>query len=266
MRMTGYFYLLKKYIPLLFLGVFLMAGCRPYKDSLLFNSKYDTLADTAKSIYVANAQADKDYLIQPGDLIYLKNLKSPELINNNQNGASGSGTAAPEGYIVRADGNVILPAVGKVNIAELTREAAEERVNQTYEEKLLKSPLITLEISNKYVTVLGEFTRQGKLSLQEGSSHLIDVVGLAGGVGINADVQKLKIIRGDLTNPEIIYVNLNDINSLASRKIDLQNKDILYLPQKKNSYRLKEISNQTMLIQPILLILNAVVIFYNFSR
>ncbi|MEO5911208.1 MAG: polysaccharide biosynthesis/export family protein [Pelobium sp.] len=251
------------------LSIIFFSSCGSYQKNILFNSKYDVLADTAKTVYVANDKhkpLNEDYILRVGDRIAFKNLQDVKLVTENSKLDLKDGSEVKSGYLIEKDSMVFLPVVGNIKLAGFSRSEARNIINERYAAKLLKDPMIDIYILNFSVTILGEFNTQGKIYLETEPTDIIDVLGLAKGVSLIADVQKLKIIRGNLQNPEIIYVNLSDINSLASNKIYLQNKDILYLPAKKSFYKSETTRTNINLIQPLILVLNTILVLYNITR
>ncbi|RNL51118.1 SLBB domain-containing protein [Pedobacter jejuensis] len=132
--------------------------------------------------------------------------------------------------------------------------------------KLLKNPIIELNIVNLKVTLLGEFSKQGNFFIERENTTLIDIIGEAGGITKTADPKTLKIIRGDRNHPEIIYVNLSDINSLASKKLVLQNNDIIILQPTKSAALSEKLTSVNNVIQPILVVVNLGILILSLTR
>ncbi|RZJ79264.1 MAG: hypothetical protein EOO47_11330 [Flavobacterium sp.] len=135
-----------------------------------------------------------------------------------------------------------------------------------YKTKLLKDPIIDLSVVNLKVTLLGEFSKQGNFLLERENTTLIDIIGEAGGITKTADPKSLKIIRGDRSNPELIYVNLSDINSLASKKLTLQNNDIIILQQTRAAEKAEKIQNYNNIIQPVMIVFNLAILVFTLTR
>ena len=250
----------KQSLFLLF-SILIFSSCATRYKEALFTSKTDAITDTLKTIHVVNDKGPKDlyYHIKPSDLLAIKNLQNVEFGSQNISTAAGAGdVAAPSSFYVEQDGNVILPVIGKVQVGGLTRREATQKVQDLYERKLLKNPIIELTVINLKVTLLGEFKSQGNYLLEKDYTTVIDILGQAGGITENADPKRLKIIRGDRSNPEIIYANLKDINTLGSPKLVLQNNDVLYMERKSSSK--EKLQDILTYAQPVLLILNTIVI------
>ena len=199
--MTGAYYRLKYYLPFLLLIIVFLSSCGSYKKSTLFNSKYDVLADTSKTVYVANGQDNysADYIIRVGDKLQIRNLQDPELPASSN---PTSGVASNEsGFLVEIDSTILLPALGKFKVAGLSKEIVRGLIEKQYKDKLLKNPIIELNISNFSVSALGDFIRVGKITFDKFNPSLVEILALCGGVSEFADPRKLKIIRGNLNNP-----------------------------------------------------------------
>ena len=264
--MNSVYSLFKNYFPLLIVGLVFLSSCGSYKKNALFNSKYDVLADTAKTVYVANGQDNysADYIIRVGDKLQIRNLQDPELPASSISTSSESITKG--GFLVAVDSTILLPAIGKFKVAGLSKEIARSLIEKQYKDKLLKNPIIELNIANFAVSALGDFKFQGTITFDKFNSNLVEIIALFGGITDSADPRKLKIIRGNLNNPEIIFVNLTDINSLSNSKTIIQNGDILYLPKKRIEYTAINLRSITILVQPLILIINTALIVFTLIR
>lgn len=266
-----------KHLRLLFLCLIsfcLLTSCAVRKQHTLFNSPTDLVTDTIKQVYVVNDQGISDayYKIKINDQLAIRNVQNFEFGANNNSGGSttggsASGTSASVlSFQVETDGFVTLPAIGKVEVVGLTRKEAALKIQEIYKQKLLKDPIIELTVVNLKVTLLGEFGRQGNFLLERDNTTLIDIIGEAGGITKTADPKTLKIIRGDRSHPEIIYVNLNDINSLASKKLIMQNNDIVILQQTKGQALSEKLQSANNIIQPLLVVINLAVLVITLTR
>jgi polysaccharide export outer membrane protein len=254
----------------------LLSSCAARKERSLFNAKTDIITDTISKVYVVNdhGMSDVYYKIKINDFIAIKNVQNKEFgaTNTTQTGTGATlsntqnGVQYANSFQVEPDGKVNLPAIGKVEIAGLTRKEAALKVQTIYAENLLKDPIIELSLVNLKVTLLGEFNKQGNFFLEKDNVNLIDIIGEAGGISKNADPKTLKIIRGDRANPEIIYVNLGDINSLASKKLILQNNDIIYIQGTKNSALTDKLQGFNNILQPLLVVVNLGVLIFTLTR
>ena len=261
---------------LLFLSIIalLFSACsasNARRKKTLFNSPTDNVTDTIKHVYVVNDQGLGDiyYRIKVNDVIAVRNLQDQEfgaVGGNTANRGGGANDANVITYPVDNDGTVNLPAIGRVSIVGLTRKEATAKLQQIYEKDQLKKPIIEVSIVNVKVTLLGEFSNQGNYLLERDNTNLIEIIGQAGGITKEADPKTLKIIRGDKARPETIYVNLNDINSLASKKLILQNNDIIVIQPTKSVVLGQKLQSFNNIVQPLLVVINLAVLIFTFTR
>lgn len=252
------------------ISIFFSCGAR--KEQALFNAPSDIVTDTIKQVYIVNDQGLGDiyYKIKINDLIAVRNLQNKEFgakISTSSTSNETVGTNVTT-YQVDNDGKVNLPAIGKVSVLGLTRKQASLKLQEIYGETLLKDPIIEVTVVNVKVSLFGEFNKQGNFLLERDNTTLIDILGEAGGLTKFADRKTLKIIRGEKEKQEIIYVNLNDINSLAGRynKLVLQNNDIIIINQTKSSALSDKLQSVNSVIQPVLVLLNVALLIFTFTK
>ena len=217
-------------------------------------------ADTLKTIIVANPTVNyQEYKIKAFDLISVRNLQDPTLIGSRV----GEAGLSIYNYRVTKEGIIILPVIGNVKISGLNRIEAQNKIQELYASSLFKDPIIELRINSLKVTLLGAFNTQGNLILENEDFDLIDIIGQAGGVTDNTNIRNIRIIRGDRSNPELIVVNLADINTLSSPKLKLQDGDIIIAEQTKFSEFLRGAQNFNTLSSIGFLFLNIYLIIYS---
>src|SRR5690606_22979259 len=165
-----------------------------------------------------------------------------------------------------ADGSVIVPVLGSVKLGGLNRLEAQELLTKLYSQELLKDPIITVTIVNYQITFLGEFNKQGNYTLQKEQNHLVQLIGEAGGLTNRANKRRIKIIRGDLSNPEVLVANLEDINSLSNPKLYLKNNDIIYAEPRGGFQFLDRINPATSLLGVGLSVINIYLLIQNLIK
>jgi len=262
--------LLKPSCLFVFITLLVLSSCGSRKDQTFFNAATDVLADTLQNVYVVNGQRldETDYRIKINDMISIANLQNKEWgsIKNTASVQTTKGESAAT-YRVGEDGTVNLPAIGKILLAGLTRVQATQKLQDRYGNiDYLKDPIIELSITNLKVSVLGEFVKQGNFLLANDHTSLIDIISEVGGFTKVADPKSLKIIRGDRSNPEIIYVNLSDIKSLGNKKLILQNNDIIYIQPTKGSALADRLQKSNNVLQPILVVVNLAILVFTLTK
>lgn len=243
-----------------FCMMLLFVSCSYKPKQVLFESgtiQTDSASKKQTSVYTIHAQ----------DVLQIRNLQNISYVAPSPVKEGTSASAANENtYQVEESGTVALPVIGRVAVAGLTRLQAALKIEELYKEKLLKDPIIDIRIVNLKVTVLGEVKAQGNYPLLKDNISLIDILGEAGGLSENADEKTVKIIRGDRRNPQIIYTNLSQIQSLGDERLTLQNNDIIYVMQNKRATRKEALQNINTWLQPALILLNTALVIYSVSK
>ena len=212
----------------------------------------DGVVDTAKLRRAVNRTA-RNYTIHPNDLLNIQVFtnKGEKLIDPNGElrfGAAGTGGATGQAagasggagqrgggtipgstqFVVQADGTVRLPMIDRVALQGLSLIQADSVLKQRYSE-YYKEPFVKTAVSNNRVIVLGA---PGGLvvPLANDNMNLLEVLALAGGpdgggaggsTGIARNggrIDNIRIIRGDLKNPQVQFINLNTLGRHAARQ------------------------------------------------
>jgi len=100
----------------------------------------------------------------------------------------------------------------------------------------------------------------GNFILEHEETNLIQLLGQAGGTDPRADLRQIKIVRGDKTNPQILLVNLRNSNTLKDPRLIIQNHDVVYVEPGKLNGTGDQLQGFTSILQPLLLVLNVLVL------
>jgi polysaccharide export outer membrane protein len=127
--------------------------------------------------------------------------------------------------LINQKGEAVLPRIGAVCLAGLTKEEAVTTLKELYG-KFIIDPIIVVKILNREVTVLGEIVTPGNYLLEKDRNTLFEVIGRAGGLNFYANKKKIKLIR---YNHEF-HFDLTKMDEFALNNINLQSGDIIYIP------------------------------------
>ncbi len=130
-------------------------------------------------------------------------------------------------YLVEADGMVKLPMVGMVHLAGYTLKEAEEVLQKLFG-KYYKEPYVKLDFTNNRVIVLGATGGQ-VIPLNNENMNLIEVLALAGGLNNTAKGYNIRLIRGDLKNPQVEVIDLSTIEGMKKADLEVYPGDIIYV-------------------------------------
>lgn len=174
-------------------------------------------------------------------------------------GTSGGAASLGVSYLVESDGKVKLPILGKIDLKNKTTKEAERILEEKYSLYFI-DPFVLLKIVSRNVYVFqGESGGATVVNLEKDNTSIFEVLAIAGGINERSKVKKIKIIRGDLKNPEIHLLDLSSVQSIAQSDLAVKSNDIIYVEQTKETD--KKILNT---ITPILSILSSFIILANY--
>ena len=177
--------------------------------------------------YAAFKPNEKEYKIQPFDKLDVK-----VFYNNGVNlieSQSGSMMQTPIEYNVEYDGLVKLPSLGRVALAGLTIRQAEELLENKYKELMIE-PFVKINVTNKRIIVFTNGSSSGKvITLKNDNYTLIEALAESGGISDQTKSYKIKLLRGDLNNPDVFLFNLKKVSNMKDFNFILQANDIVYV-------------------------------------
>lgn len=135
------------------------------------------------------------------------------------------------GYTVDSGGYIDFPFLGKVLVADLTREEAAARIkDMLIESRQIKDPVVTVEFMNLGFSVLGEVARPGRYKIDKDRFTIFDALSLAGDLTINAERENVAVVRSEGGKDVIYRMNLLRLGSLyASPAFYIQQSDVIYV-------------------------------------
>jgi polysaccharide export outer membrane protein len=141
---------------------------------------------------------------------------------------SGS-TSKGQGYAVDLQGNIQIHNLGKLHVEGMTRKQLEDSLEIALL-PYLKDPIVTVNFSNRRVTVLGEISKPQVIEMQEEQMSLLDLLAISGDVTPNALKKNILIIRTTAKGKTLKHMNLeNESLFKDSSWYYLQSGDIVYV-------------------------------------
>jgi len=105
-------------------------------------------------------------------------------------------------YSIDSEGYIILPLIGRVNVSRFTRDSLKSYLTAEYS-NYLRGPIIMIEPLIR-VGVLGEVKQPGLFRVSP-HTPLWDVVDLAGGPTVRANMKKFSVMRsGKIVKSELL--------------------------------------------------------------
>lgn len=134
-------------------------------------------------------------------------------------------------YLVEKDGTIDFPTLGKLQVAGLTRIELKnlilDKIRSAFNEEL---PVITINITNFSISVLGEVARPDKFTVTNERFTILDAIAQAGDLTLYGKRDNIKVLRENADgSKEYLQVNLNDQNIIYSQAYYLEQNDLVYV-------------------------------------
>ena len=144
---------------------------------------------------------------------------------------------------VNAAGAISLPLIGRIVVAGLASNEAEELIASRYAEKYLQNPQVSIfikEFTTERITVEGAVARPGIFPLT-GRITLLRVLAMAGGFGSIADTSKVMLYR--VNDQRVREVAVYDVEKIRAGKSDdpaIQGDDLIVVQRDSTRVLLKD--------------------------
>ncbi|NML67270.1 polysaccharide export protein EpsE [Hymenobacter sp. RP-2-7] len=234
------------------------ASTKYYRQRTLFRltKGADGVVDTARLRRAVN-RTSRNYRIQPNDYLNVRvyTNKGERLIDPNgelpfgspsgggsvarpattgRNTGAGAGSTGSD-YLVQADGKVRLPIIDEVRLQGFTLLQADSVLKVRYDKYYVES-FVRTAVTNNRVIILGASGGQ-VIALNNDNMNLLEVLALAGGVDASVGssgryggrVDNIRIIRGDLKNPQVQFIDLSTIEGMRRGNLQVEPNDIIYV-------------------------------------
>jgi polysaccharide export outer membrane protein len=185
--------------------------------------------------------------IEPDDILAVTvvsfNQESNEILNfANTNaltmssfpGQAGGGMQGrqPLGYRVDSAGGIVIPFIGRQEVAGYTLKQSAENIRVEIE-KYIKEPSVNVRFLNHKFTIMGEVNRVGTYSLLDDRTTLLEAISMAGDLTIYGDRTTVTLIRKNKGNSELAKINLLTREVFESPYYYLKNGDVIYVEPTK---------------------------------
>lgn len=225
----------------------------------MFKTAESYIADS-----LAVAKLEQNYIIQPGDIFTINvygndgemlidpdNLlkKELELLTNRV-------MQQPVKYFVQENGSALLPVVGEQILAGKTLIDATQFLNDEFS-KYYTDAFVNIEILNKRVVVFGP-SGGSVLPLASENMSVLEALALSKEITDRAYVDNIRLIRGNLRNPNVLLIDLSTVDGMRNANLALKPNDIIYIEPKQALFSQAFSQN----ISPILAAINTIVLSY----
>ena len=229
------FLIVKKFVILISLSIFL-SSCGSKQDIVYFQNI--DFVGISKSINNYNLT------IRPADLLTIsvsaldQDAARPfNLPTSNFSFGGETSREEQQTYLVDANGQIDFPVLGKLKLAELTRIQATELIKELLVD-YIKNPIVNIRTVNFKVTVLGEVNNPGSYTVPNERITILEALGLAGDMTIQAKRNNLLLIREEINGSKTYErVDMTSVELFNSPVYYLKQNDVIYV--EPNNSRVK---------------------------
>ena len=213
------------------LFVLLLAGCGS-------SERYRYVADAPHNTPMPITN-NYDATIYPNDQLHIYvSSQTPESVKN-FNEETYKNAQDAKGYLVSQTGNIVFPILGRIKVAGKTRvQLARELEAMLIEGGYVSDPVVTVDLLNFHVTVIGEVKEPKVISADGSRLTIFEALAQAGDATIDGLRTNVVIVRTRSGNEIVDTLDLTRKEILDSPYYYLQQNDIIYVeptPKKKRT-------------------------------
>ncbi len=243
---------LKKYWTFIFLAV-VFSSCQVLNPERMLRTPpgYE-YADFAE------AEIEEEYRLAPNDELYFRlytndgeRLVDPVSPMSQQR-------QGEHNYLIEFDGKVKIPVLGRVELSGMTLRQAENFLEEKFS-KYYNRPYVNLRVTNNRVIIFpgGRGGTSRVVYLENTNTNIFEALAQAGGIA-DGRANRVKVIRGDLNDPQIFLIDLSTVEGVKNADMVLQANDIIYVePRERVPQRIMEN------VGPYLTLLSTALIVYS---
>lgn len=225
------------FLVMLLLSVF---SCSSQQKIAYLQDVYGDTKQSPEELY--------DARIKPKDLLTITvntfdkeaslpfNLVYPTGSANVVNGTSNE--TAIQKYLVDNEGYIDFPVLGKIKVADLTKNEVESSIKEKLKPYLKETPVVIVRMVNYKISVIGEVNRPNTYTITNEKVNVLEALALAGDLTIYGKRDNVKLMRESSDGKRVVItLDLTDKNLINSPYFYLQQNDVLYVEPNKTKMR-----------------------------
>lgn len=134
-------------------------------------------------------------------------------------------------YMIDSKGDIDFPVVGKIRVAGMTREEVEVTIkNILVSNRLLNDAVVTCEVLNHFVNVLGDVRTPGRIAIEKDNLTILEAIAKCGDLNITGERQSVMVIRQQGDQQKVYTIDLSNAeNVFNSEAYYLLPNDVVYV-------------------------------------
>lgn len=208
-------------------------------NSCVQRAEVDYFQDAAYGSSQTKLQNFQAVIQKNDELSVSVSSKQPDLVAPfavTEMGDTGSGsTRTQKGYLVDANGNIVLPIIGTIHAAGKTcAELGQEIANRLRSDDYIKDASVNVRILNFKFSVLGEVGSPGTYSADGERVTVLEAISKAGDLTINGnrDITLVREVNGKL---EFVKLDLRSTKLFETPYYYLQQNDVIIVSANKKT-------------------------------
>lgn len=217
-----------------------LPSCRYLYPNIMFRQK------EYQYFELAQKQIDQ-YVIQAGDELSLRvyardgfrlidvlgggNMSGGGSSGGGGGGSSGGSSSSASTYLVDNEGFVRFPVLGEMFVKGYTEKELQRVLADKYA-NLFVDPFVISRVENKRALVF-RGSSASIVELNDAPTNLLEVIAKSGGLAQMSKAYKIKVIRGDIKNPEVILIDLSTLEGMRRADLIIQSNDIIYIEERQ---------------------------------
>jgi len=219
---------------LIFVAI-IFSSCRSQKPL----GYVEDFTDTSGKVHVKYSEP----LIQKGDQLSI--VVYSDAIDGGATDAmynlANTGTENPstQGFLVDMEGNIQYPRIGKIKADGLTKAQLSEEIRKKLTGQL-QNPSVLVHLLNFKITMLGQVSRPGPITIPTEKITILEAIGLAGDINDYGKKEEVVILRPTDSTIEHGTIDLSSKDLFASPYYFLRQNDVVLVNPNKYGARLGE--------------------------
>ncbi|MGM9853632.1 MAG: polysaccharide biosynthesis/export family protein [Muribaculaceae bacterium] len=213
-----------------------LTSCSSHQSPLPYFGDIDQMAASKTAVQSPVTYSPK---IQPDDELYIR--VSSEIheataqfntymipVSTASEGKETATTPQLATYLVDSKGDITMPVLGKIHVADLTTEQLRDKLTETISHDV-KDPLVTVRIMNFKVDVAGEVKTPGPQPVTTERFSILDALTAAGDLTEYGERSNVLLIREEDGKRIAHRFNLNSADILSDPYFYLRPNDYVYV-------------------------------------
>lgn len=223
-----------------------LLGCSPQRNLVYFSNLSKVSQSQIGDLPELKIQKNDQISISLTSLnteydVLFANATSASVVS----GPNSNSIYGKSGYRVNNNGMITLPRIGDIKVEGLSIEEVQSLVTKELR-KQIKEPIVTAQLINFKITVIGEVNHPASVSIPGDELNLLEALGMAGDMTVYGKRENVLVIRETNGVRDMVRLNLNDKNIFESPYFHLKQNDIVYVEPDKSKEKTYSSNNRAL--------------------